>query len=416
MERRSAPISTVPAKPFRPHISSLLPYWWPIRTGAAELPLDRLEGDGSVVVDGPAGVVCNFPDDAGSIGDVGVVATELGALWFFQDRSTCLGHLANNRGDIFLTVDIVGQRERTVNRDPDVSIEPFRVEQSEDSAGSDLDERDLALDVHDRFPPERCRVEAGGGVHVVDAGGDDIHSLIHDGHCYWSGTLAVLNESDSYRESSAPARWSHAVACTWTHRVGGSDTTHRVVPDGHADLIFFESGEIRVAGMHDCVDEPLLTAGTVAHGVRLRPEAVSTAFRLDARDLRNRSVDVQALEVPSVAALTWEVTEIDSWIATFEVDPAVAAATRSLRSGAPVRAIARQVGLSERQLQRRFNSAVGLGPKTYQRIARFQRFLETERSGTNLAERAHRAGYADQAHLTREARQFAGTTPAQLSP
>lgn len=187
------------------------------------------------------------------------------------------------------------------------------------------------------------------------------------------------------------------------------------MPDGHADLIFFESGQIRVAGMHDQVDEPLLTADTVARGVRLRPEAVATAFRLDARHLRNRSVDAQELEVPSVAALTWEASTIDSWIATFQIDPAVAAATRSLRSGAPVRAVAHEVGLSERQLQRRFNTAVGLGPKTYQRIARFQRFLETDRSGTSLAERAHRAGYADQAHLTRETRKFAGTTPAQLS-
>lgn len=86
------------------------------------------------------------------------------------------------------------------------------------------------------------------------------------------------------------------------------------MPDGHADLIFFDSGEVRVAGMHDRVDEPPLPAGTVARGVRLRPEAVASAFRIEAHHLRNRSVDVRDLDDPSVQALHWNNTEIDAWV------------------------------------------------------------------------------------------------------
>lgn len=196
--------------------------------------------------------------------------------------------------------------------------------------------------------------------------------------------------------------------------MGGTDTTHRVMPDGCADLIFFESGEILIVGLHDCVDEPFLTAGTVAHGVRLRPEAVATAFRLDARHLRNQSVEAHMLGEPVIATMNWNARDIDSWIATFRVDPLIAAMTRLLRSGTAVRAISREVGLSERQLGRRFNTAVGVGPKTYQRIARFQRFLERELHGVSLAERAHRSGYADQSHMTREVQRFAGITPSRL--
>lgn len=185
--------------------------------------------------------------------------------------------------------------------------------------------------------------------------------------------------------------------------------------DGHGDLIFFESGETRVVGIHDRVDQPFLAAGTVAHGIRLRPEAFATAFRLDARLLRNRSIDVHDLDVVSLASLTFDTVSISDWISTFEIDPAVAAATASLRAGASVHAVANETGLSGRQLARRFNSAVGIGPKAYQRIERFQRFLGSEDVVASLAERAHRAGYADQSHLTREAQQFAGTTPGQLS-
>lgn len=187
-----------------------------------------------------------------------------------------------------------------------------------------------------------------------------------------------------------------------------------MVPDGHADLIFFDSGEVRVAGMHDRVDEPLLTAGTVARGVRLRPEAVASAFRIEAHHLRNRSVDVRDLDDLSLQALHWNNTEIDAWVGTFRVDAAVSAAAVLLHSGAAVGAAGREAGLSERQLERRFNSVVGIGPKAFQRISPFQQFLASQGNGASLAERAQRAGYADQSHLTREVRRLAGTTPSQL--
>ena len=61
------------------------------------------------------------------------------------------------------------------------------------------------------------------------------------------------------------------------------------------------------------------------------------------------------------------------------------------------------LGVSERQLRRRFADAVGYGPKTLARVLRFQRFLALGRrpAATWRAWRCG-AGYADQAHLTRE--------------
>ncbi|HEX6311079.1 MAG TPA: helix-turn-helix domain-containing protein [Acidimicrobiia bacterium] len=81
-----------------------------------------------------------------------------------------------------------------------------------------------------------------------------------------------------------------------------------------------------------------------------------------------------------------------------------------------VGALARDLGLSERQLRRRAHVAFGYGPMTLARIVRFQRFLRlTERTPrARLAVAAAAAGYADQAHLTRESRRLAGLTPAAL--
>ena len=76
-----------------------------------------------------------------------------------------------------------------------------------------------------------------------------------------------------------------------------------------------------------------------------------------------------------------------------------------------------------RQLRRRCHAVVGYGPKTLQRVLRFRRFVSRiergpappARTGTDLAALAAQAGYADQAHLTRECQALAGLTPAALA-
>jgi AraC-like DNA-binding protein len=97
------------------------------------------------------------------------------------------------------------------------------------------------------------------------------------------------------------------------------------------------------------------------------------------------------------------------------IDPlARAAALEMATPGARVDALGAALGVSERQLRRRFADAVGYGPKTLARVLRFQRFLTLSRNGDDLARLALDAGYADQAHLTRETRRLAGRTPLEL--
>jgi AraC-like DNA-binding protein len=98
-------------------------------------------------------------------------------------------------------------------------------------------------------------------------------------------------------------------------------------------------------------------------------------------------------------------------------DPVVEAAYTLLRSARPsIRELAARLGIGERQLHRRCVAALGYGPKTLDRILRFQRFrtLSLARPRLGLAELAAAAGYADQAHLTREALRLGGATPRTL--
>jgi hypothetical protein len=71
-------------------------------------------------------------------------------------------------------------------------------------------------------------------------------------------------------------------------------------------------------------------------------------------------------------------------------------------------------GMSERQLRRRALDVFGYGPKMLGRILRMRRALELASSGVTLAHSAARAGYADQAHMTREVRSLAGVSLTAL--
>ena len=81
----------------------------------------------------------------------------------------------------------------------------------------------------------------------------------------------------------------------------------------------------------------------------------------------------------------------------------------------PIASLAERIGRSRRHLATRFREQVGLPPKTVARIFRFRRALELLGSGSGFADVAYECGYFDQAHLNRDFRQFAGTSPGELA-
>ncbi|MET8993342.1 AraC family transcriptional regulator [Nonomuraea wenchangensis] len=97
-------------------------------------------------------------------------------------------------------------------------------------------------------------------------------------------------------------------------------------------------------------------------------------------------------------------------------DPAAPFIARALRLGRSVSEVARDLGLSERQLHRRSLTAFGYAPKTLQRIVRFQRALRLARAGIPLATVAAETGYADQAHLSHEVKRLSGVSLRTLAP
>lgn len=78
---------------------------------------------------------------------------------------------------------------------------------------------------------------------------------------------------------------------------------------------------------------------------------------------------------------------------------------------------ARDIGVSERRLSQVFREHVGIGPKTWCRIRRFQAAVRSLHTGADVpwAELALRCGYYDQSHFANDFRQFSGINPTTYS-
>jgi AraC-like DNA-binding protein len=213
----------------------------------------------------------------------------------------------------------------------------------------------------------------------------------------------------------------------------GDAPSSRVLPDGCVDLVW-RDGELLVAGPDRGPFMSPTPAGSTIAGLRLRPGVAGPTLGLPARELRDGRVPIEAVwgrEGDELADRIGEAESPGERRAMLEravaarrrvmplPDRLVRAAAATLgRPGSRVGALSPDLGVSERQLLRRFDDAVGYGPKTLDRVLRFQRFRARARSlaagEDELARVALDLGYADQSHLSRECVRLSGLTPARL--
>jgi AraC-like DNA-binding protein len=238
-----------------------------------------------------------------------------------------------------------------------------------------------------------------------------------------------------YREfAPAPPLREH-FSCVWAHAIPLWDAgSVAVVPDGCVDLVWID-GRLTVAGPDVTVAVSRFTPGTTIVGIRFRPGSAAKWLGLPMSELVGRRVELgdiwgrRARELGGwmgdAAAPTEARRRLEAGLGAMASDmkgPALDMAFLFGALGSPDApphsfvSLRRQLDISERSLRRRSTEAFGYGPKTLDRILRFQRFLGLARQGREprLWELAYGAGYADQAHLSREVRRLSGLTPAEV--
>ncbi|MDW3687515.1 helix-turn-helix domain-containing protein [Cupriavidus sp. CV2] len=224
--------------------------------------------------------------------------------------------------------------------------------------------------------------------------------------------------------------------CVWTSALpAGHAGAIAVVPDGCVDVLW-RAGRLLVVGPDITAARPDLEPGAAVLGARFQPGAALPWLGLPMSEIVGSEVELADLwgqrgrefagRMEEAAAAGRQVEVFQSQLAKMarqvEAPSREAAAIFALvqasagMAGEAIPLLLRRLGLSERTLRRRSVEHFGYGAKTLARILRFQRALSLalESADSGLAAIAADAGYADQAHLSREIQSLCGMTASTL--
>lgn len=212
----------------------------------------------------------------------------------------------------------------------------------------------------------------------------------------------------------------------WRSDGGGSAV---ILPDGCIDVLWW-NGRLVVAGPDERAHASESAAGSFTLGIRFAPGSAPGHLGVPAHALTNERIELSEIWAPGIVRrIEEELRSSDSSAAPRRFEEFVAGELRAphpdrahqsrelaafVEGGLGVAEIAHMTGYSERQLHRRSLEDFGYGLSTLARVLRLQRALPGLSSTSPLAAVAATAGYADQAHLSREVRALSGATPTQL--
>lgn len=194
------------------------------------------------------------------------------------------------------------------------------------------------------------------------------------------------------------------------------------------------SGSVAVVGAHSFHRASICFSGQVeSFAVFFQPFGLWQLFRLPNSDLRDQAYagsdvlggDVRRLWLRMAEASSFErrVEIVENFLlrkaqSVADQTPAMNAATCIFQLGGMVRiaAVADDSGLAVRQFERKFKADVGITPKLFARISRFQTALDTKLRTPlkSWMEIAHVCGYHDQMHMLHDFHGLGGDSPKDL--
>lgn len=254
------------------------------------------------------------------------------------------------------------------------------------------------------------------------------------------------------RKHTPAAPLSAFVGCFWYWQ--GAPHTHareRLMPNGESSIIFNLREDPII--LYDAEDLDRYTSHGLAvisgprtscfvidttqeervFGIQFQPGGAFPFFRMPASELKNTSVTLEFLWKGAARELRERLLAaptIDSMfvlaenyllgqlVRQLELHPAVDfARQRFCRAphATTVSSVLERVGLSQHRFIQLFHDQVGLSPKAFCRVRRFQHVLQTVHGSSDVdwAQVALECGYYDQPHFIHDFRSFSGLTPSQ---
>ena len=172
-------------------------------------------------------------------------------------------------------------------------------------------------------------------------------------------------------------------------------------------------------------DTEMIVAVFYPHTIGMFIDTPPSAFynqEISGYDIGNKQLNLLADRIFDCADSETAVSLIEKWL-TARIAPSLnierigTSLTALLRSPSiSIENLAGIACLGKKQYGRLFRECVGMNPKEYGRIARFQRALRMLQLGSrDYADIAYSNGYSDQSHFIRDFRLFSGITPKQLA-
>jgi AraC-like DNA-binding protein len=227
----------------------------------------------------------------------------------------------------------------------------------------------------------------------------------------------------------------------------------RLMPDGSVELVInLNEDETRIYDRENLDQCERLSGGVLCGphssffvidtaeqdsviGIHFKPGGAFPFFKLPANELQNQHVSLEDLWGPEARIVRERLLEASTPEIKFQVlEECLLAQTakpmarhravnqalalfRNIHTAPAMADVSGQIGLSSRRFIQLFSSEVGLTPKLFCRVRRFQQVLQTLRNGTEFdwAEIAAECGYYDQAHFIHDFKAFSGINPTTYS-
>jgi len=225
-----------------------------------------------------------------------------------------------------------------------------------------------------------------------------------------------------FRRYAPPPEIRSFVESLWTFEAeaGGKALTDYILPDLATEIICRMDGQAFIRGPRLHLEEITIEPKARYMGARLRPGVALKLFKIAARDACGSRLALKDMGCPAAASSQGDFTRtlVDLFRRRGLTSETIALRAVDIISRPQGRisidAVATALGCSTRHLYREMIADLGMGPKTVARIARLRRAITLLGAGREtLAAAAVDAGYADQAHMTREFSLLGMPSPAR---
>ncbi|MCD7973197.1 MAG: helix-turn-helix domain-containing protein [Candidatus Azobacteroides sp.] len=213
-----------------------------------------------------------------------------------------------------------------------------------------------------------------------------------------------------------------------------------ILPDGCVDIIFSfgdpleNQFSLRSPYLIGTMTAPLIIhySGKINMlGIRFKPAAITVFTKVPVFEFTNSRIDLISVNtlfnpefyemLEEAERLEEKINRLDAYFITklsdmYVPDERITHAVKCIRQQAgnvSVPELSREVCLCQRQFERRFKNAVGISPKSFSRITRFQEVyhkIKKKQTEETLSELAEKYGYYDHSHLIKEIRQYTGNS------